>query len=94
MVGHGGPRKALAQFVAGIATTWAGQVQGLWIALFFCAAWSMGWPVVAKDLDLRLRIDWGEGTPHRWTGVWQLSSGRFADIQRLGYEAKDRKSVV
>ena len=94
MVGHGGPRKALAQFVAGIATTWAGQVQGLWIALFFCAAWSMGWPVVAKDLDLRLRIDWGEGTPHRWTGVWQLSSGRFADIQRLGYEANAPTAIA
>jgi hypothetical protein len=47
-----------------------------------------------EELDLRLRITWGEATQHHWNGIIQLSDGHFSEIRRLGFEANAPTSVV
>ncbi|HUG71418.1 MAG TPA: family 10 glycosylhydrolase, partial [Pirellulaceae bacterium] len=69
------------------------------IAVSFCALFLFGLCQVCdsasgEELDLRLRITWGETTRHHWNGVLQLSDGNFSEIRRLGFEANAPTSVV
>ena len=53
-----------------------------------------GVSAVGQELDVRLRITWGEGSSRHWNGIVQLSDGNFSDVRLLGFEAKAPTSVV
>lgn len=64
------------------------------IAFLSCAIAIVAAEASANELDLRLRITWGESTQRHWNGLVQVSDGGFSEIRRLGYEANAPTSVV
>ncbi|MDA1048883.1 MAG: family 10 glycosylhydrolase [Planctomycetota bacterium] len=106
MVGHGSPQKAPKP----TATSCRTVPQGLWrclaelidrprIALALCAVFLLGLcqsdtNAIGAELDLRLRITWGEVTQRHWNGLLQLSDGTFSEIRRLGLEANAPTAVT
>lgn len=100
MVGHGSPQKAPRPTASDrIQRYLAKLICQSRIRFAFCALVSLGLcqfvdPVKAEELDLRLRITWGEATQHHWNGILQLSDGSFSEIRRLGFEANAPTSVV
>ncbi|MBC8353624.1 MAG: family 10 glycosylhydrolase [Planctomycetes bacterium] len=63
-------------------------------ALFVIGVCQSGTNAIGEELDLRLRITWGEATPRHWNGLFQLSDGKFSEIRHLGFEANAPTSVV
>jgi hypothetical protein len=43
--------------------------------------------LLAADLDVRVRIAWGGGSPRSWQGTIRISEGSLSDPQPLGLEA-------
>ena len=41
----------------------------------------------AAELDVRIRLTWGEGTPRMWHGSIRASTGRISEAKRLGFAA-------
>ncbi|MCA9119301.1 MAG: family 10 glycosylhydrolase [Planctomycetaceae bacterium] len=69
------------------------------VAFAFCAIQVFGFGLstcnaAGEELDVRLRITWGEATQHHWNGILQLSDGTFSEIRRLGFEANAPTAVV
>ncbi|MBP87401.1 MAG: hypothetical protein CMJ64_11875 [Planctomycetaceae bacterium] len=93
MVGHGGPRQAPLA-IAPTGSKFAASIRGLRIAMCVCALVAFGIPAGAQDNDIRLRITWGEGSERHWSGRFQLSNGKFSEIQRLGFDANAATSIV
>ncbi len=100
MVGHGSPQKAPRP----TATNWlrhrlAKLICQSRIAVAFCALalvglCQSGTSAVGEELDLRLRITWGEATQRHWNGLVELSDGSFSETRLLGLEANAPTSVV
>lgn len=100
MVGHGSPQKAPRP----TATNWlrpclAKLICQSRIAVALCALALFGLCQSAasangEELDLRLRITWGEATQRHWNGVVQLSDGSFSETRLLGLEANAPTSVA
>ena len=103
MVGHGGPRQAP------LATAPTGSRSAVSIrcsriapvpAALACCALALCWLVLfgltaqGEENDIRLRITWGEGGQRQWGGRFQLSNGRFSEIQHLGFEANAATPIV
>jgi len=73
-------------------------IRGWRIAVLLCALWQAN-PLLAQELDLRLRITWGNRSstaslPRHWSGTFELSDGSFSELGRLGYEANAPTSIV
>ena len=64
------------------------------IVLALCAICLLPATSVGDELDVRLRITWGEATARHWNGVIQLSEGHFSEIRHLGLEANAPTSVA
>ena len=99
MVGHGSPQKARPTAPDRLLHYLAKLIYQSRMALAFCAlslfSSSLFYSSVSgEELDLRLRITWGEATQRHWNGVIQLSDGNFSEIRRLGFEANAPTSVV
>lgn len=86
MVGHGGPLKAPGITACG-GSRRANSIRRPRIALAVCALTFCLSAAAADELDLQLRITWGEGNKRHWSGTLRLSKGEFSDVRRLGYEA-------
>lgn len=94
MVGHGSPREAPGLFGHG-SRLFAVAIRGWRIALVVCALIACATAAAAEELDLRLRIEWGEGSQRHWTGVFHVSDGgKFSEIKRLGYDANAPTSIT
>jgi len=50
--------------------------------------------VRAGDVDMRLRLTWGEGRVHAWRGRVTLSAGEITAAQRLAFEADSAGSTT
>ncbi len=57
---------------------------GLCLAL--CAL-ALAARVEAAELDVHIRLTWGEGTPRMWHGSIRTSTGRISEAERLGFAA-------
>lgn len=100
MVGQGSPEKApeptasrrmrhnLAKLIC------QSRIAFAFCALSLCSLYQGGDRALGDELDLRLRITWGEVTQHHWNGILQLSDGSFSEVRRLGLEANAPTSVV
>ena len=64
---------------------------GLWAGI--CGIF-VGTTVTAADLDLRLRIVWGEGAPQAWRATVRISEGELSEVERLSYEADAAGSMT
>jgi hypothetical protein len=56
------------------------------LCLTVCALMSAA-RVEAAELDVRIRLTWGEGTPRMWHGSIRASTGRISEASRLGFAA-------
>jgi len=86
MTGQGRPRTSLSDR---LPLRWT--LQGGWWA---CAVWCLlGANASAADLELRVRLAWGDGAATRWQGVISLSSGELSAPVPLGIEADESGSM-
>jgi hypothetical protein len=51
--------------------------------LLLCCSWN----AKADELDVRLRVTWGGGTPRLWRGSLSISDGQFESARTLGIES-------
>jgi len=45
------------------------------------------------ELDLRIRLEWGGGTPQLWQGVLSLEPGRLKFLEVLGVQGDEHRSI-
>lgn len=67
----------------------------------FCFRWWAGicgifvaTTLTAADLDLRLRLTWGEGAAQAWRATVRINEGEISDVERLSFEADSAGSMT
>jgi hypothetical protein len=86
MLGQGRPHAALVQRLLALERRrWfsPGRIRAIgWCALTLLAAALNG-----EEIDLRLRVTWGDGPPRVWRGSVFVSDGQLSEPRRLGIKA-------
>ncbi|MEO8497493.1 MAG: hypothetical protein ABI614_20675, partial [Planctomycetota bacterium] len=63
-------------------------------AVCLLGLWQLGTTASGAELDLRLRMTWGEATQRHWNGLVQISDGSLSEVRLLGLEANAPTAVV
>lgn len=94
MFGHGCPRAGPGRAVCNASSErkqkWFCQNLRSWCALF-AGLWLLGAaapPVLARELDLRIRLTWGGGAARQWRGSVVATDGELLEPRCLGMEAR------
>ncbi|MCH8963011.1 MAG: hypothetical protein IH820_17290, partial [Bacteroidetes bacterium] len=61
-----------------------------WLLMAACLADE---PVHEVQQTIRLRLEWGGGRPQKWSGLLEISEGRFSNPVSLGVEADEPGTI-
>jgi hypothetical protein len=79
MAGHGSP-------LPDLAPRWLARLRQRLAPIAALLLVILGAPVGAEEIELRVRLAWGGGTPRSWQGTIHVTGGAVAEFMPLGLE--------